>query len=101
MENGLFKKFTDILFSYWTMLLLFALLAGGAGVATFIENDYGTSTARVFVYNHVWYEIVMTLSVINLMGIIYRKKDVETESQIYFPFLFCSDADRCGVLPDM
>ncbi len=88
MENGLFKKFTDILFSYWTMLLLFALLAGGAGVATFIENDYGTSTARVFVYNHVWYEIVMTLSVINLMGIIYRRKMWRQKARFIFHFSF-------------
>ena len=56
------------------MLLMFTLLAVGAAVGTFIENDYGTSTARVLVYNHLWYEIVLTLSIINLSGIIYRRK---------------------------
>jgi cytochrome c-type biogenesis protein CcsB len=53
---------------------MFTLLAVGAAVGTFIENDYGTSTARVLVYNHLWYEIVLTLSIINLSGIIYRRK---------------------------
>ena len=64
MKSTLTQKYTDILFSYWTMLLMFTLLAVGAAVGTFIENDYGTSTARVLVYNHLWYEIVLTLSII-------------------------------------
>jgi cytochrome c-type biogenesis protein CcsB len=56
------------------MLVLFVLLAFGAAVATFIENDYGTTTARVLVYNHIWYEVVMILSIVNLTGIIIRRK---------------------------
>jgi cytochrome c-type biogenesis protein CcsB len=56
------------------MLILFVLLAGGAAVATFIENDFGTSTARIVVYNHLWYEVVLSLSVINLIGIIFKLK---------------------------
>ncbi len=74
MKPTLIKKTTDILFSYWTMLFMFILLATGAAVATFIENDYGTSTARVLVYNHLWYEIVLTLSIVNLIGIMIRRK---------------------------
>ena len=68
------KKLKDILFSYKTTILLLVLLGLGAGVATFIENDYGTSTARVLVYNNIWYEIVMTLSIINLIGIMINRK---------------------------
>ncbi len=82
------KKLTDILFSYWTMLILFVLLGGGAAVATFIENDFGTSTARVLVYNHIWYEIVMVLSVINLSGIIYRRKMWRQKARFIFHFSF-------------
>ena len=74
MKKSLVQKSLDWLFSYWIMLIMFILLAGGAAVATFIENDYGTSTARIVVYNHLWYEIVLGLSVINLLGIIYRRK---------------------------
>ena len=84
----MFKKFRDILFSYWTMAVLFVLLAAGAAVATFIENDYGTSTARVLVYNHIWYEAVMTLSVINLMGIIYRRKMWRQKARFIFHLSF-------------
>lgn len=54
--------------------MLLAILAIGAGIATFIENDYGTSTARVLVYNHIWYEIALVLTTINLTGIIFKYK---------------------------
>ena len=82
------KKITDILFSYWTMLVLFVLLGAGAGVATFIENDFGTSTARVLVYNHIWYETVMTLSCINLLGIIVRRKMWRQKAKFIFHISF-------------
>jgi cytochrome c-type biogenesis protein CcsB len=74
MKPGLMKKTSDILFSYWTMLLMFVLLAAGAAVGTIIENDYGVSTARVLVYNNIWYEIVFAISIINLIGIMIRRK---------------------------
>ncbi|WP_294963894.1 hypothetical protein [Sulfurimonas sp.] len=51
-------KFINILFSFKVTALLL-LLALGAGYATIIENDYGTSTARVLVYNNLWYETIM------------------------------------------
>lgn len=74
MKPTIYQKISDILFSYWTMLVLFALLGGGAAVATFIENDYGTSTARVLVYNNLWYEAVMTFAIVNLIGVMYKRK---------------------------
>ncbi|MEA2018047.1 MAG: cytochrome c biogenesis protein CcsA [Campylobacterota bacterium] len=82
------KNITDILFSTKTMLLLFGLLAIGAAVATFIENDYGTSTARVLVYNHWWYEIVLTLSIVNLTGIIIQRKMWRTKAKFIFHVSF-------------
>ena len=67
-------KLLNFLFSFKATLLLLAILAIGAGVATFIENDFGTSSARVLVYNNTWYEIVLVLTTINLCGIIYKFK---------------------------
>lgn len=77
-------KIFDILFSFKTTLILLATLAIGAGVATFIENDYGTSTARVLVYNHWWYESILVLTTVNLMGIIYRKKMWKQKAKFLF-----------------
>jgi len=68
------KKISQLFFSLKTTLILLAILAIGAGVATFIENDYGTSTARVLVYNNIWYEVALVLTTINLIGIIFKFK---------------------------
>jgi cytochrome c-type biogenesis protein CcsB len=81
-------KVLNILFSYWVMILLFILLGAGAGVATFIENDFGTSTARVLVYNHIWYEVVMVFACINLLGIIYRRKMWKQSAKFIFHISF-------------
>lgn len=62
------------IFSYWFTIVSLLLLGAGAGVATFIENDYGTQTARVVVYNHFWYEAVLALVCLNIMGIVYMRK---------------------------
>lgn len=67
-------KITNVLFSFKTTLTLLAILAIGAGYATFIENDFGTSTARVLVYNNIWYETILVLTTINLTGIIFKYK---------------------------
>src|SRR5574344_1872246 len=69
-------------------LLLLAILAIGAGVATFIENDFGTSSARVLVYNNTWYEIVLVLTTINLSGIIYKFKMWNNLPRFLFHFSF-------------
>ena len=74
------KKF----FSYWTTIILLSLLAIGAGVATFIENDFGSSTARVLVYNHFWYELILTLTVFNLMGIMAQTNMIKSRQNLFF-----------------
>lgn len=78
------NKIGEILFSFKTTLILLAILAIGAGVATFIENDYGTSTSRVLVYNHWWYEAILILTTINLIGIIIKKKMWNQKAKFLF-----------------
>ncbi len=73
-----------IFFSYWMTIVLLSLLAIGAGVATFIENDFGSSTARVLVYNHFWYELILTLTVFNLMGIMTKVKMIKSKAKFIF-----------------
>ena len=48
-----------ILNIYRLSLILLFILAFGAGSATFLENFYDTQTARVLVYEALWYECVM------------------------------------------
>ncbi len=51
------------------MMLLFAF---SIGAATFIENDYGSATARALVYNAKWFEILLVLLALNLVYNIFR-----------------------------
>ncbi|DAB38110.1 MAG TPA: cytochrome C biogenesis protein, partial [Sulfuricurvum kujiense] len=44
-------------------MLVFAVTIG---YATFIENDYGSMTAKADVYNARWFEILLALLAINL-----------------------------------
>jgi len=66
------KKITSVLFSTRTtgiMLLLFAL---AMATGTFVENDYGTPTAKALIYNCWWFELIMLILVLNFAGNIKR-----------------------------
>ncbi len=66
------KKIWGILISMKTMVLLTIIFATASAVATFIENDHGTETAWAVVYGTRWFEIVMILLAVNLLGNIFR-----------------------------
>ena len=62
------KKVINILFSTRLTGVLLLLFAAAMGIATFIENDYGTQTAKALVYNAWWFELVMILLMVNFIG---------------------------------
>ncbi|KFC18366.1 cytochrome c biogenesis protein CcsA [Epilithonimonas lactis] len=66
------KKIQDILISTRTMALLLLVFAISMAVATFIENDYGTPTAKALIYEAKWFEAVMFLLILNFIGNIGR-----------------------------
>ena len=66
------KKVADILFSTRFTAVLFIVFAAAMGLSTFIENDYGTQTAKALVYNAWWFELVMLLLMLNFIGNIKR-----------------------------
>ena len=53
------KNLLAFLFSTKLMALLFVTLSVAMGVATFIENDFGTQTAKALVYNSWWFEAIL------------------------------------------
>ena len=63
-----------LFFSYKFMLFMLFLLGLGAGVATFIESIYDTTSAKIVVYDATWYEGVMLLLTLSLIGIMYKYK---------------------------
>jgi len=54
--------------------LLLVLFFVAIAVATFIENDFGTLTAKAKVYNSTWFEILLSLLAINMTGSIFKHK---------------------------
>lgn len=76
------KKILNFLYSTQLMAILFVVFATAMGVATFIENDFGTQTARALVYNSWWFEAIMVVFVINFIGNIYTYKLYRKEKWI-------------------
>ncbi|WP_228141233.1 cytochrome c biogenesis protein CcsA [Aliarcobacter thereius] len=73
-----------ILFSLKTTVILLSILAISAGVATFIENDFGTTSALFLVYNSFWYEALLVLTTINLISVIYKFKMWKNTARFLF-----------------
>lgn len=67
-------KFFKFLFSGTLMGILLIIFAISIGYATFIENDFNATTARLIVYNAHWFELVIMLMVVNFTGMIFTKK---------------------------
>ena len=68
------KKVFSFLFSTRLMAILFLLFAAAMGAGTFIESYYNTDTARVWIYNARWFEVIMVFFMINFAGNIKRYK---------------------------
>lgn len=66
------KKILDFFISTRMMAVLLLVYAVAMGYATFIENDYGTPTAKALVYEAKWFEVVMLLLILNFVGNITR-----------------------------
>jgi len=68
------KQFLSILSSMRTMAILMLIFAASIGYATFIENDYGTVSAKADVYNARWFEVLLGLLTLNLILNIQKYK---------------------------
>ena len=66
------KKYFSFLFSTRLMAILFLGFALAMGIGTFIESYYNTDTARIWIYNAWWFELIMVFFMINFAGNIKR-----------------------------
>ena len=68
------------------MLFAFGALVG---IATFIENDYGTQTARALIYKAQWFEVFLAYFVAILVYNIIKYKSYKTKPAVFlFHFSF-------------
>ncbi|MBU1369955.1 MAG: c-type cytochrome biogenesis protein CcsB [Bacteroidetes bacterium] len=80
------KKVLSILFSMELMGLMVMAFAVAIGVATFVENDFGTVGAKAVVYNATWFEILLVLLAINLVANIFKYKMYRKQKLVVFTF---------------
>lgn len=80
------NKLLSLIYSTRVTAVLFLVFAASMGVATFIENDYGTETAKALVYNAWWFESIMAFFAINFFGNIFKYKLYRKEKLVVLVF---------------
>ena len=89
------QKIFSSFFSMRIMAFLVLLFFVAIGYATFIENDFGTQTAKALVYNATWFEILIIILSVNMIGNINRyklwKKEKKEQSLLHQQPLQCEE----------
>lgn len=85
-KTSVMNKLLSLIYSTRLMAILFLVFALSMGVATFIENDFGTETAKALVYNSWWFEGIMILFAINFFGNIFKYKLYKKEKIVVLVF---------------
>ena len=80
------NKLLSLIYSTRVTAVLFLVFAAAMGVATFIENDYGTETAKALVYNAWWFEGIMIFFAINFFGNIFKYRLYKKEKLVVLMF---------------
>ena len=60
------KYLLSLIGSMKTMAVLMLVFAVSIGYATFVENDYGTPTAKAMIYNARWFEVLLGILALSL-----------------------------------
>ncbi|AWU45605.1 cytochrome c biogenesis protein CcsA [Blattabacterium punctulatus] len=68
------RTLKNLLFSTKITSFLFLFLALSMAIATFLEKKYSTDIAKIYIYESTWFETMMILIVINLIGNIWKYK---------------------------
>ena len=75
----MFKYIFSMKVAVW-LLFLFGVIVG---TATFIENDYGTQTARALIYNARWFEVFLLYFILMLIYNILKYKSHKTKMSVF------------------
>lgn len=82
--NGIVKGFC----SFFVTFILLIAYGSACAVATFVENDFGTPSAKALVYNTAWFDLLHLLLVLNLIGVLLLSRALQRKK--YASFLFHS-----------
>lgn len=75
------KKILNFLFSFPFMGFLLLVFAISMGIATFVENSYGTEAAQGLIYKSAWFSLVLVLLAVNL-GVNFVRYRLYTRQRI-------------------
>ena len=67
------NRFVNLLSSMKFATSLILIMAFSIGYATFIENDFGSSTSKALIYNAWWFELILILLTITLTINIFKQ----------------------------
>lgn len=73
-DNSLFAFLKLAFASLWVAIPLTAIYVISCAVATFIENDYGTPTAKALIYNTWWFNLLHLYLLVALIGCFITSK---------------------------
>lgn len=67
MKNTFYRFFSTTAGGFYTILF-----AAAIGIATFVENDFGTSAAQKIIFKTWWFELLLVLFGISILANIFR-----------------------------
>ncbi len=73
------EKFLKALFSMKMMVLAIIVFFLAIAIATFLESIFDIQTAKLYIYNAVWFEILLVFLALDLIANIIRYKMVRAE----------------------
>lgn len=82
--NGIMRGFC----SFFVTFVLLITYGSACAVATFVENDFGTPSAKALIYNTAWFDLLHLLLVLNLIGVLIFSRVWQRKK--YASFLFHS-----------
>ena len=82
------KKVAESLFGTRAAGIYILVFAAAIGIATFIENDFGTSSAQKVVFKTKWFELLLVLFSITLMFNIKRFRMIQQKKWALLIFHF-------------
>lgn len=83
---NMLKKILDKCFSTSAAGLYMILFAVAIAVATFVENDFGTSSAQKIIFKSWWFELLMVLFGITIVVNIFRFRMIQQKKWATFSF---------------
>ena len=73
------ERLKNALFSTRLTAVLFLLYPTAMAFGTFIESWYSTDTAKIWIYNAWWFELLMVLLAVNFFGNIFKYRLLRKE----------------------